>query len=42
MLKRNVYERNRNFLSYGAKLVPSADKIPDSPALKEFLDIFKG
>jgi hypothetical protein len=42
MLKWNVYERNRNFLSYGAKLVPSSDKIQGSPALAEFLEIFKG
>lgn len=42
MLKPNVYERNRNFLSYGAKIVPSSDKIIPSPALTEFLDIFKG
>jgi Protein of unknown function (DUF3800) len=42
MLKRNVYERNRNYLSYGAKIVPSADKLHQSPTLTEFLDIFKG
>lgn len=42
MLKQNVYERGGNFLSYGAKLVPNPGSIPQSPALTEFLNIFKG
>ena len=42
MLKSNVYERNRNYLSYGAKIVPNPDTLPQSPQIVEFLDIFKG
>lgn len=41
MLKERVYSRNGNYLSYGAKLVPPADKLPKSKQISEFVEIFK-
>lgn len=40
MLKPHVYCRNKNYLSYGAKLVPGADKLDLNPQQAEFLEIF--
>lgn len=41
-LRPHVYNRNGNFLSYGAKLVPQPDRLQETPHVSEFLDIFKG
>lgn len=40
LLKPQVYCRGKNYLSYGAKLVPGIDKLELSEQQKEFLKIF--
>lgn len=40
MLKPHVYHRGKNYLSYGAKLVPPADQLQLSEQQAEFLKIF--
>jgi hypothetical protein len=40
MLRPHVYSRNGNYLSYGAKIVPSAESIPLNDQQREFLQIF--
>lgn len=40
ILRPNVYSRNENFLSYGAKLVPSDDRIVQVRHVPEFIDLF--
>lgn len=37
----NIYNRNGNFLSYGAKLVPPADRLIDVPHVREFLALLR-
>jgi len=40
-LKPIIYCRSGNYLSCGAKLVPSANRLPATDQAKKFLDIFK-
>ncbi len=40
MLKQNVYSRNGNFLSYGAKLVPSDGRLDNTAYVPEFINLF--
>ena len=40
MLKPIIYNRRGNFLSYGAKIVPSPDKLELSPQQQEFITLF--
>lgn len=41
-LKPHVYHHNGNYLSYGAKLVPTADRLAQTPHVPDFIEIFKG
>ena len=40
MLKPNIYNRNGNFYSYGAKMIPPFDRVPPTPHLAEFDRLF--
>lgn len=40
-LKPIIYQRSGNFLSYGAKLVPSPDRLDDVAHIPDFLEIFR-
>lgn len=40
MLKPIIYSRNRNFLSYGAKVVPSPNELQLSDEQQEFVELF--
>lgn len=40
MLQPHVYNRRRNYLSYGTKLVPTAERLSDVPHLSEFVGLF--
>ena len=40
-VKDNVYSRKRNYLSYGAKMVPSCDLLAHDPNVREFQRIFQ-
>lgn len=39
-LKANIYHRGNNYRSYGTKLVPKAEQLPQTKELSEFLEIF--
>lgn len=40
LLKPHVYARGKNYISYGAKMVPGPDKLALSPQQQEFLTLF--
>ena len=42
ILKPKLYCRNNNYLSYGVKLVPWADRIPLSDQQQAFVQLFEG